>query len=241
MTGPWLAPLRHGIGGARVVAMPHAGAGPHALLPILAHLPDDVDVVGITLPGRERRFGEPWADPDPGAVVTAIVSELTVLPPRPTVLFGHSLGAAVAAATALRKPEVCDAIVLSSYPSGGTEAQRAGSWTDAELLDIVTRSGGTPDEVLASTFWRTHLLELLRADLTLGSRLTTSTSDQSLPMPVTLLTSDDDELAAGTNFAPTGSQLRHRRYTGGHFYLLEERNQRVVADEIAAAIAQAAR
>ncbi|WP_169732958.1 thioesterase II family protein [Haloechinothrix halophila] len=233
--------MRPETGGPRVVAVPHAGAGPHALMPLLSHLPEDLDVLGVTLPGREHRFGEPWADPDPGGVVTEIASELALLPRRPTVLFGHSLGAAVAAATALRKPEVCDAVVLSSYPSGGTEAQRAGRWEDAELLDIVARSGGTPEEVLTSDFWRTHLLRLLRGDLTLGSRLSTSTVDHTLPMPVTLLTSDDDELAIGTSLAPGGSRTRRRRFPGGHFYLLDDRNQRGVASEIAAAIQQAAR
>ncbi len=231
----WLTRLRPDPGGTRVVAVPHAGAGPHALMPLLSYLPPGFDVIGVTLPGREHRFPEPWADPDPDGVVMAIAAELVRLPRRRTVLFGHSLGAAIAAATALHKPEVCDALVLSSYPSGGTDAQRAGRWEDAELLGIVARSGGTPDEVLRSEFWRAHLLALLRADLTLGSRLSVSTADRALPMPITLVSGDGDELTSGASLTPTGSSVRRRCLPGGHFYLLEERNRHVVAAEIAQA------
>ncbi len=229
----------------RLVLAPHAGAGPHALLDIVRTMPAWMDVVGVTLPGREGRLlDDPAVLPsDPQAVVREIVDELASLRPLPTAIFGHSMGAVVAAAIALERRADLRGLVLSAFPSTGTAAQRAGRWTDAELWGILGRGGGTPDDILASRAWRRHLLGLLRADLTFGVRLGMSVDLDRLTVPLTVLGGDGDEIvdvrAVGAT-APGGS-VRRRLFPGGHFYLLEERNLHGVGVEIMAAIGQATR
>lgn len=234
--GRWVGPLRPAPAPrARVVLFPQAGAGPHALMPLVAELPPDLEVLGVTLPGRERRWGEDVTSlaSDPIAVVRAVRTELATSA-LPTVLVGHSMGAVLAAGVALGRPRRFAGLVLSALPASGSPAQRAGRWCDRQLLELVDRGGGTPREVLSSPSWRAHVLALLRADLTLGVRLLAQLDLRLLDLPVTVLDGADDELA--TSSVPAAVPARRRTFPGGHFFLLEETSRRRVAAEIAAAV-----
>lgn len=251
----WTAVLRPARGAGphgRVVAVPNAGAGPNSLLPLLKRLPDSIEVVGVTLPGRERRYTETFADTpdDPPAVVRAVLGELRRMPALPTVYFGHSMGSVLAAALALEAPDLCAGLVLSAPPdvdagvpgdagTAGYSGDSGDAWDEAALLDVVRRGGGTPAEVLADPFFRDRVLSLLRCDLTLGRRLARLNAGRALPVPPTVLTGEDDALVTGpepaawTTYASAGR--RQRSFPGGHFYLLDPNNRDAVAAEISAA------
>ena len=239
MQSNWISVLRPATRGAqyRVLIVPHAGAGPNALAPLWECLPVDVEVAGVTLPGRERRFADGAAavPDDPDDVIAAVLAEIAGLRPLPTVLFGHSLGAAIAAAVVDEQPAWFDSVVLSSYPAEGTAADRAGRWPTARLMEIVDAAGGTPAEVVGNPVWREFLLDLLRKDLTLGARLA-SRAVGPFPVPLTVLHGADDRLVARSDQAVwlsrAGAGLRMRTLPGGHFYLLDEPNRYPVADEI---------
>ncbi|WP_380227974.1 thioesterase II family protein [Kitasatospora misakiensis] len=242
----WTTTLRHPARGAplgRVVVLAHSGAGPNALLPMLRHLPDAYELVGVTLPGRERRFGDdvPDAPPEPAAVVDAALRELHRLPRLPTVHFGHSLGAALAAALTLAAPDLCEGLVLSAHPAG-PPAERATDWPEQELLDIIRLGGGTPAEVLREPFLREHVLAVLRHDLTLGQRLAEEITGREIPVPVCVLAGEDDELVDVEQLARWQHQAvagySQRVFPGGHFFLLDDDNAPAVAAETAAVLQQ---
>ncbi|CRK59438.1 thioesterase [Alloactinosynnema sp. L-07] len=226
----------------RAVILPHAGAGPNALSGMWECLPADFEIVGVTLPGRERRFGESAKAVlgDPDTIVAEIVDELAAAAPRPTVVFGHSLGAAMAVAVVAAAPTLFDAMVLSSYPGEGTAAERAGRWDRAKLMRVIEVAGGTPAEVVRNPGWRDFLLELLRCDLTLGARMASIPFPTSLDLPVTVLDGAHDRLRYPTHRATwvtrLGAGVRTESLPGGHFYLLDEGARQAVAAEIAAVV-----
>ncbi|WP_344659506.1 thioesterase II family protein [Catenulispora subtropica] len=231
----------------RVVAIPHSGAGPNALLPLLRRLSADLDVIGVNLPGRERRFAEEFADlpARTAEVVESIAAELRAAPPMPTVLFGHSLGASIAIALSLADPDVARALVLSGHAYDPARLQDDGAvLTEEELLSVLRLGTGTPREFLEEPEFRQYILGLLDCDLTLGRRLAHSNalaldSGRPLPVPVRVLGGASDQLVDAAalpgweRFAAAGFSLR--TFAGGHFYLLDEEIMDEVAHEITAA------
>lgn len=93
---PWLRVLRESQQArARLVCLAHAGGSASFFRPWLAHLPGDIDLLAVQSPGREERFNEthiPCLDSLAGHIAAA----LHALPARPLLLFGHSMGAALA-------------------------------------------------------------------------------------------------------------------------------------------------
>ncbi|MEU3161549.1 alpha/beta fold hydrolase [Streptomyces griseoincarnatus] len=227
----------------RLVVMAHSGAGPNALLPMLRHLPDAYELVGVTLPGRERRLWEGVSDvpPEPAAVVDAVLRELRRPPRLPTVHFGHSMGAALAAALALAAPELCEGVVLSAHP-GNPRAEWATDWSEQDLLDIIRRGGGTPAEILREPLLREHVFTVLRHDLTLGQALAEDNEGRKIPVPICVLAGEEDELVDVDELARWQTQAaagyRQRLFPGGHFFLLDDENAPAVAAEIATALRQ---
>lgn len=229
-----------GVPRARVIALAHSGAGPNALLPLLRRLHPDAEVLGVTLPGRERRFAESCAGlaDDIDGLLARIRAELAAEPPLPTGYFGHSMGAALAAALALADPGGCRKLVLSGHPTLESRAGRAEDWTEDDLLDVIRLGGGTPAEILADPVIKEHLLTVLRCDLTLGRRLAERNAGRPLPVPPTVLGGLDDELVPPAELDAWAERvpLRRRLYPGGHFYLLDEANLDAVAAEITAGL-----
>lgn len=242
----WTASLRrpaHGPALGRLVVLAHSGAGPNALLPMLRHLPDAYELVGVTLPGRERRLGEGVSDapPESAVVVDAVLQELRRLPRLPTVHFGHSMGAALAAALALAAPELCEGVVLSAHP-GSPRAEWATDWPERDLLDIIRRGGGTPAEILREPLLREHVFTVLRHDLTLGQRLAEDNMGRKILVPVCVLAGEEDGLVDGEQLTQwqthAAAGYRQRLFPGGHFFLLDDENAPAVAAEIAAVLQQ---
>ncbi|MEU9333233.1 alpha/beta fold hydrolase [Streptomyces sp. NPDC048290] len=242
----WTAALRRPAQGAalgRLVVLAHSGAGPNALLPMLRHLPDAYELVGVTLPGRERRLWEGVSDtpPESAAVVNAVLRELRRLPRLPTVHFGHSMGAALAAALALAAPELCKGVVLSAHP-GSPRTEWATDWPERDLLDIIWRGGGTPVEILQEPLLREHVFTVLRHDLTLGQRLAEDNVGRKIPVPICVLAGEEDELVDVDQLTRWQTQAaagyRQRLFPGGHFFLLDDENASAVAAEIAAVLRQ---
>jgi pyochelin biosynthesis protein PchC len=114
-----LLPAPAGSRGA-LVCFPPAGGGASLFHPWLAHLPEDVDLALVQPPGREDRNAEPpgW---DAATAVARAYGALAGHGAPVAVVFGHSLGALVAArfvaahGDALGGPR----LVVSSAPPPG--------------------------------------------------------------------------------------------------------------------------
>ncbi|NUT52800.1 MAG: thioesterase, partial [Saccharothrix sp.] len=127
----------------RLFCLPHAGAGASAFRRWRDVFPPGVDVQPVQLPGREDRIGEPPAT-DAHALVEELASALAGAADRPFVLFGHSMGALLAAELARRLPPTL--LVLSGRAAPVELPPR-----EAELRRVMA---ATDEEVLGATFDR---------------------------------------------------------------------------------------
>jgi pyochelin biosynthesis protein PchC len=93
---PWLRRYpQHQTPRCRLVCLPHAGGSAGFFSGWQALLPADIELVSVQYPGREERLSETW----PGSLewmAGTITRALWDLSDRPLVLFGHSMGAALA-------------------------------------------------------------------------------------------------------------------------------------------------
>lgn len=231
-TADWLATLRKadGVARRRLVLFAHAGSGPNELLPAFDWAPPDVEITGVVLPGRERRFRCAFEEvlTDTRAVLDAVTTGLRALPPLPTVLFGHSLGAQLAAATAAADPACCRGLVLSACPPA-TPGHEEPPPEETEVLGVISLTDGDALSAIDHPALRERALRVLRADLALGRRLA-AVAARPRVTPV-IIGGADDRLVTPAELAVLARQhgaASPHLLPGGHFFLLGERNAAAV-------------
>ncbi|RJL20157.1 thioesterase II family protein [Bailinhaonella thermotolerans] len=209
---------------ARVVLLPHAGGAASAYFKLSAALHPALDAHAVQYPGRqERRHEPPLTDV---RRLAAAVADALPGDDRPTVLFGHSMGAVVAFELALlleRRGAAPHALVASGRRAPSTyrdewvhRRDRAG--VAAELRGL----SGTDPVFLQDPELFEMVLPALRADYravetyecdpgaAVGCRLVAFVGDDD---PKTTV----EEAGAWSRHTTGGFDLRV--FPGGHFYL----------------------
>lgn len=213
----------------RLVCFPQAGGGASFFRPWIDLVPEDVELWSVQYPGREDRFGEPLV-PEMDELAGRIAEALGPMLDRPTVLFGHSMGAGVAYEVARRagSPAV-EHLVVSARPSPSHQRLRHTEVylsDDAGLIAELGVLGGTDPGVLDHPELRALVLPTIRNDFRLVETYHPEPAP-TLDVPITALTADDDPRmtvaeAAGWHEATT-AEFRIAVYSGGHFYLVPHR------------------
>ncbi|MFB0619437.1 thioesterase II family protein [Streptomyces sp. AGS-58] len=232
--------------GVRLVCFPHAGGAASAYVRLARLLGPECEVLSVQYPGRhDRRHQEPV--PDIGRLADALAEEVTLRVPGRYGFFGHSMGAVVAYETArrLHGHRGPDRLFLSGRgaPTGEPGAHDRIS-TDAELLAVAARLGGTATDLLDDPDVRDMVLPVLRADYrALASYVWTPGS--RLRVPFTVLIGDSDPVVSVAEAAAwealTTAPTDCRVFGGGHFYLHDEHHLDAVARIITAGLAEPTR
>jgi surfactin synthase thioesterase subunit len=228
-------------GASRLVCFPHAGGSASFYHPVSARFSPAVEVLAIQYPGRQDRRHEPCVG-DLRTLAAMVAAELRALPPKPTVYFGHSMGAALAFETAWLLDQdglAPRALVASGWraPSDGRD-DGVHRRPDEGLLADVRALGGTEAELLADEEILRAALPAIRSDYR-AIETYNARRDQVLRCPITTLIGDADQkvdrVAASGWAAHTTAGFRLRVFPGGHFYLTG--HQAEVCAEVAAALA----
>jgi medium-chain acyl-[acyl-carrier-protein] hydrolase len=228
----------------RVFCLPYAGGGASTFRDWPRHLPSEIEVCPIQLPGREERIREP-SYTRMELLAPAIVEAIEPLLDRPFAFFGHSMGAAVvhAVASILSGSGRSAALLLvSARRAPHLPVSREFSGLPETLFwDELRRLGGIRDEVLRDNNLMQLLTPLLRADFELSERYTLELLS---PLDIPIVTYggivDADvsrsELAAWS--AVTRREFRLRMFSSGHFFLQDQKDQflQYLARDLAAAM-----
>lgn len=213
----------------RLICLPHAGGGASVFRDWMRAGPGSVGVLAVQLPGRSDRIGElPYDD------AQLLAKELcTVLAPyldRPYGIYGHSMGGTLGLAVAqeiavspgLRRP--LGLFVGASVAPAARRAEAVWAGSDAELVEWLRRTGGTPAEVLSNPALLDLLLPALRADLALAANYRRRPSEP-LSVPIHGFAGRDDRLTpSGSMHAWAGETTAGFELSivsGGHFFLAE--------------------
>ncbi|MGI8666145.1 MAG: beta-ketoacyl synthase N-terminal-like domain-containing protein [Jatrophihabitans sp.] len=216
----------------RLFAFPHAGGSHHSFAGWPAGLPDDVELISYSLPGRGGRQDEP-----PYLRWQSLVADLVRLVLRyadgtPFAFFGHSFGALLAFDTCRqlawqnhRTPQV---LMLSAHRAPHLAASRpAHSLPDDQFLGMVRQWGLVPEELLGQKDLQELILPPLRADLRLDEQYpcqTGAATGRQLSVPCVVYGGAQDqtvgsaELQAWREHIEEGTRFGVETLPGGHFY-----------------------
>jgi medium-chain acyl-[acyl-carrier-protein] hydrolase len=216
----------------RLFCFAHAGGGGSAYSRWSHELPDDVEVCGVQLPGRETRLRESPVT-DPPELIDQLTTDLTPWLDRDFAFFGHSLGALLAfeVTRALRRRGAALPRLFfgSGYQSPMTPngAGRYRGLSDDEMLaQIAARYGGIPSVVASDPDLRRHYIPVLRADFALLAAYQYA-PEAPLDLPLFLYNGVSDARVTAQGLqgwrSLTTGPYQERWFPGGHFYLQENR------------------
>lgn len=216
----------------RLFCMPYAGGGVAAYRLWHKSLPEDIEIFGALLPGRESRFGEPPLS-SITEMVDAVLPAIRNLADVPYALFGHSMGALTAfeltlalEASGLRPPSRLFVSARRS-PEEPDPKPPLHPLPEAEFLDQLSdRYGAIPDAVRNEPELLALLLPVVRADIRAVETYRPSRSTK-VRCPVDVYGGDadthpfPDQLPRWERVAD--APVRVQLFSGDHFYLNAQR------------------
>ena len=228
---------------ARLVCFPHAGGSATYYYPVSARFTGDTDVIAWQYPGRQDRRHE-LCITDIDTLADRITEQFSSLSPKPTVFFGHSMGATLAFEVAWRLEREGFRAPLRVIASGRrapmiNRGENVHLRNDAGVLAEMRLLSGTEATVLDDEEIVRMALPAIRGDYE-AIETYSYVRGRTLNCPITVLTGDADprttiEDASQWRSVTTGT-FRMKVFSGGHFYLAQ--NVTAVNDEIAAELEQ---
>lgn len=228
----------------RLFCFPYAGGGASTYRSWSAHLPAEIEVTAIQLPGREERLREP-ALSSTADICTELLAVLRPHLDRPFAFFGHSMGALIAfeltrRLRAANKPQPQHLFVSAHRgPQRPSCLPPLGGMSDRELVNLIRSLGGTRDEVLRDPDVMKLMLPLLRADLTVCETYRYEPAE-ALTCPISAFGGTADDFIRRSDIlawrAETSAGYQARMFPGGHFFLEEARARllQAIAEDLSA-------
>lgn len=212
----------------RLVCFVHAGGVPSFFNGWPGHLPQGIELLAACYPGRQDRFGEPYAE-TLEELASQAVDALAPYLDVPLAFFGHSMGAAVAYEAArqldARHSVQPVRLFLSGHPAPHRRQDTKGSVLhredDTTLLAEVRRLGLSSSEVMEHPELLEIALPTLRADFRLVETYTPPPA--KVRSPVVAYAGDQDTDCPPETMRAwselTTAAFEFRAFPGGHFYL----------------------
>jgi surfactin synthase thioesterase subunit len=226
----------------RLVCLPHAGGSASYFHPVSIRFSPQVDVVALQYPGRQDRRHEPCIS-DMTELADQVTAEILTLEPKPTVFFGHSMGAVLGFETIRRlengEPGRYSLIASGRRGPATHRDDRVFEQGDDALIREIKKLNGTSSALLADDEILRMALPSLRGDYR-AIETYRSPADRRIHAPITVLTGDADPKTTVDEAAAwrrhTEGAYRLKVFPGGHFFLQDhptEVNNEIVKEVLA--------
>lgn len=217
----------------RLFCFPYAGGGASLFYPWVTHLPDEIELCPLQLPGRENRLAE-----TPFTQLERLVPELAnVIYPyldRPFAFFGHSMGSLIAFELARYLRQQLALSPLHLFVSGHqapqipSAQQPISDLPEDEFIQKIRELNGTPENVFNNEELMQLLFPLLRADFTVSETYTYS-AQAPFSCSLSAFGGVKDSSVSYADLSSwrdqTAGTFTLRMFPGDHFFLHRGRNE----------------
>lgn len=195
-----------------------------------------LEFIPIQLPGREKKFLEPLAtsvDDVIDDLVEEVISQIDKA--KPTVIFGHSLGAILAYELTQKLIQrsdtaVCALVVSGSPGPWNLRTRKATGLPDVEFIETIQEFANFSHVAMADSAMLDLILPILRADVQMHEEYKPAHSSP-MPVPIFTIRGSEDSLVsvedATTWSKATTLPLEYRVFKGGHMYLVDQADKLV--------------
>ena len=196
-------------------------------------IPDNVNLIGVELPGHGMRAGESLID-DIKIVVKHLISEFYFN--KPYIIFGHSLGACIAYEFVknIDKHKLPAHLYISGQDTLMTELHLHYKQNDKKLINnLKIYYEQLPEVILNDPALLRDFLDVLRADLKII--INYKKKMEVLPVPITVMHAKEDKVL-NENIIQwkkyTSAAFDIMTFAGDHFYLNDEVNKKLIIKAI---------
>ncbi len=210
----------------RVIGFPHGGGGPQAFREWGKRLPDDVELIALSLPGRGSRLADPLIT-DMAELVSCVADALPEYFDKPFAFFGHSVGAIVAYEVTRelqqRQYPLPQRLFVSAHKAPHVAAESVPMYNlpDAQLITMLRDLGLVPEEALDDEGLLELILPPLKADFELSETYRCDVPSP-LSVPVTAMGGKADPLVTTADLQDwasyTAAAFDMKVFDGDHFY-----------------------
>ena len=216
----------------RLFCFPYSGSGAFGFRTWPDHLPSDIEVCAVQLPGRENRLRErPYTRIQP--LIEALMAEIPPYLDKRYALFGHSLGALIAfelarCLTDYDLPPECLIVSGRGAPQSPLRESPVHALPDKEFIERLRDFNGTPEAVLQNEELMCLLLPVLKGDFAINETYR-YTNDLPLPCAISAYRGDQDPNMTFDDVADwreeTTNEFTLRTLPGDHFFLHQSADQ----------------
>ncbi|MEL7001832.1 MAG: thioesterase domain-containing protein [Bacteroidota bacterium] len=211
----------------RLFTFAHSGAGSMTFEPWTSKM-EDVEIVGVRLPGRENRMHEKPIN-DLGYLVNVLTDEIEPYLDQPFCFFGHSFGALLAfELTKSIKAQFDiqpDKLFVSSFraPFLPNIYTPISSLSDDEIRDSMKRYNGIPKQVYDNEELLRHYIPSIRADFSMHETYQ-SKLEKVIDCPIVAMVGSEDQAVAvehvkGWEAMTSSDSCELKIFKGDHFYI----------------------
>ncbi len=220
---------------ADLICLAGAGAGASVFRPWVGRVPAFAAVIAAQLPGRENRIGEPPARSLAGAADEVAAAYRAIRPAaRPFVLFGHSMGGALAFEVARRLAaagRVAAALLLSA--SAPPSTARDDTQIDGDALrDLLIGYDPENRRITGNQELYAALAPILGADIAMLRGHAIVPGTDRLDVSVHLMSGEADGIVPQSAVARWAGYfdgpVTHHAIAGGHFFPFRESQSHVL-------------
>lgn len=212
----------------RLFCFPYGGGSGSVFRTWSKHLPEDIEVVTFTLPGRGSRLGEEnftsWQP-----VIDELEKSFSQYLDKPYFFFGHSLGVCIAFELSKRLQARNLRMPLQFFASGcqcphlPAFESTIHNLPKEQFLERVMKINGIPREILEDDDLMSILETVLRADILLAE-LWSGTSENKLTIPIKAFSGLSDNEATPEEMCEWGeyttqADFKLYLFQGDHFFL----------------------